>query len=194
MTKPYLLTVDGVTLAVTVERKAVKNINARLKNDELLVSAPHHVAQAVVDDTIHKLARRLVRRKRAREVNSADDALALARRVAARFPVPPDIVQVAFVTTQEARWGSYSSATHTVRLNATLRHMPSWVLEAVLAHELAHVFHFDHSPAFWALLRHVCPETDRAHAFLMGVSWLAGGWEALPPVERAMLARARCDS
>ncbi|HEU5088181.1 MAG TPA: YgjP-like metallopeptidase domain-containing protein, partial [Roseiflexaceae bacterium] len=137
MTQPYLLTVDGVTLTVTVERKAVKNINARLINDELLVSAPQHVAQAVVDETIHKLARRLVRRKRAREVNSAGDALALARRVAARFPTPPDIAHVEFVTTQEARWGSYSAATRTVRLNAALRHMPAWVLEAVMAHELA---------------------------------------------------------
>jgi hypothetical protein len=67
--------------------------------------------------------------------------------------------------------------------------MPRWVLEAVVAHELAHVIHQDHSPAFWKLLRRICPDTDRAKAFLSGVSWLGLNWEKLPPVERALLAR-----
>jgi predicted metal-dependent hydrolase len=59
----------------------------------------------------------------------------------------------------------------------------------VVAHELAHVAHQDHSPAFWSLLRQVCPETDRARAFLAGVSWMCQQWDHLPPVERALLAR-----
>jgi predicted metal-dependent hydrolase len=66
--------------------------------------------------------------------------------------------------------------------------MPPWVLEAVVAHELAHAIHPNHSPAFWALLQSVCPDTDRAKAFLAGVTWLARAWESLPPVERAQLA------
>jgi predicted metal-dependent hydrolase len=193
MSHSYSLTIDGVTLHVTVERKAVKHINARLRGDELRVSAPRHVAQALVEGAIPALARRLVRRRRAREVNRDEDALQLARTVAARFPACPEVSRVEFVTTQEARWGSYSATTGTVRLHAALRHMPRWVLEAVVAHELAHIFHLDHSPAFWSLLRRACPDTDRAHMFLAGVSWLAGAWDELPPVERAMLARARCD-
>ena len=112
---------------------------------------------------------------------------ALARKVAARFPRPPEVRGVAFVTTQRSRWGSYSSATGTIRLNAVLRQMPRWVLEAVVAHELAHAVHLGHSDAFWALVRRVCPGTDRANAFLEGVSWLAGSWQRLPPVERALL-------
>jgi predicted metal-dependent hydrolase len=58
----------------------------------------------------------------------------------------------------------------------------------VIAHELAHAFHADHSAAFWELARKVCPKTDRASAFLEGVSWIAERWERLPPVERALLA------
>jgi predicted metal-dependent hydrolase len=188
---PDTIIVDGVTLQLVIERKRVKHINARLRGATLSVSAPHHAPQRVLDDVIPDLARRLVRRVRARQVNGEEDALALARRVAARFPQPPEVAAVLFVTTQEARWGSYSPASHTIRLNAALREMPRWVLEAVVAHELAHVVHHDHSPAFWALLRRVYPETDRAEAFLDGVSWLGGRWERLPPVERSLLARAR---
>ena len=80
------------------------------------------------------------------------------------------------------------SATGAVRLHAALREMPRWVLTAVLAHELAHAFHPDHSDAFWSLLRRVCPDADRSRAFLTGVSWLARRWDEIPPVERALLA------
>ncbi|GAB4203313.1 MAG: M48 family metallopeptidase [Roseiflexaceae bacterium] len=185
------ITVDGVTLALRIERKAVKHINARLRDGVLLVSAPPRVAQQTLDEAITDLARRLLRRQHAHQVNQEEDALALANRVAARFPQPIQVAQVLFVTNQEARWGSYSPSTRTIRLNATLRAMPRWVLEAVVAHELAHAVHPDHSPQFWALLRSVAPDTDRADAFLQGAIWLARRWDDLPPVERAILTRER---
>ncbi|MFL5800682.1 MAG: M48 family metallopeptidase [Roseiflexaceae bacterium] len=188
---PQTITIDGVTLTLLVERKHVKNINARLRATTLSISAPLNTPQSTLDQVIPELARKLVRRVHARHVNAQEDALALARKVAARFPNKPEVAEVLFVTTQEARWGSYSSATHTIRLHAALRRMPRWVLEAVVAHELAHVTHHDHSPAFWKLLRHVCPDTDRAKAFLAGVGWLGFNWEQLPPIERALLARTR---
>ena len=188
-TQPQTITIDGVTLTLLVERKRVKNINARLRESTLSVSAPLNTPQSTLDKVIPDLARRLVRRVHARQVNAEEDALALARKVAARFSNRPEVAEVLFVATQEARWGSYSPATRTIRLHAALRRMPRWVLEAVVAHELAHVAHHDHSPAFWKLLRRVCPDTDRARAFLAGVSWLGLNWEKLPPVERALLAR-----
>jgi predicted metal-dependent hydrolase len=188
-TDPQTITIDGITLTLLVERKPVKNINARLRATTLSVSAPLHTPQSTLDQVIPDLARRLVRRAHARQVNAEEDALALARTIAARFPNQPEVVEVLFVTNQEARWGSYSPATRTIRLHAALRRMPRWVLEAVVAHELAHVTYHDHSPAFWKLLRRACPDTDKARAFLAGVSWLGLNWEQLPPVERAQLAR-----
>ncbi len=181
------ITIDGVTLALQVTRKQVKNINARLVGGELRISAPPAVRDTELEPIVRELGRRLLRRERAHNVNDAHDALALAQRVALRFADPPRIEAARFSTNQRARWGSYSVRTRTVHLNAALRTMPPWVLEAVVAHELAHSFHPDHSPAFWALLRGICPETDRARAFLEGVSWLAGSWNRLPPPERTQL-------
>ncbi len=182
-----MLDVDGVALELRLVRKRVKNINARLRGKTLLVSAPHRVSAEELDEMILQLARRLVRRSRAEVVNSDGGAERIARKVAARFSDPPEVAEVRFVTNQTARWGSYSSQTGVVRLNAALRHMPPWVLEAVVAHELAHTFYLNHSPAFWELVRSVCPKTDRARAFLEGVSWLASSWDELPPVERSQL-------
>lgn len=182
------ITVDGAELTLVVERKRVKHVNARLRGSTLSVSAPPAIPEAALEPIILDLARRLVRRERRQRVNAEEDALALARTVAASFPRPPEVAEALFVTTQQARWGSYSPATGTIRLHAALREMPRWVLEAIVAHELAHAVHPDHSPAFRSLLRRACPETDRAEAFLAGVSWLASRWEELPPVERALLA------
>jgi predicted metal-dependent hydrolase len=190
MAEQRVITVDGVTLTVVIERKAVKNINARLRDTTLHISAPYAVDGVALDKVITSLARRLVQRIHKRQVNHEEDALELVQQVAARFPDPPVIERAEFTLT-EARWGSYSVATRTVRLNAVLRRMPRWVLEAVVAHEIAHAIHPDHSPAFWQLLRRICLDTDRAQAFLAAVTWTAQAWDDLPPVERALLARVR---
>ena len=187
------IAVEGTQVAVVIERKRVKNINARLAAGTVRVSAPLHVPIAEVERAIPELARTLLRRARARQVNSEDDALALARRIAQRFPHPPAVECVTFATNQHGCWGSYSSRTHRIRLHAALRAMPRWVLEAIVAHELCHVVHLRHGRGFWALLRRVCPDTDRARAFLEGVGWLGRSWRSLPPVERALLLHGDAD-
>jgi hypothetical protein len=51
--------------------------------------------------------------------------------------------------------------------------MPSWVLDYVLLHELAHLLEPRHGPAFWALLESY-PRTERARGYLEGISAAAG--------------------
>src|SRR5262245_1142028 len=68
-TNPQTITIDGVTLTLVVERKRVKNINARLRETTLSVSAPLNTPQSTLDKVIPDLARRLVRRVHARQVN-----------------------------------------------------------------------------------------------------------------------------
>ncbi len=184
------ISVDGIELKLIVERKRVKNINARLRGNVLLVSAPQALPASELDPIILKLASRLMRRVHQAHVNADEEALAVVRRVAARFPNPPAVSGALFVTTQIASWGSYSSATGGIRLNASLRRMPMWVIEAVAAHELAHAVHPNHSPAFWRLLREVYPDVDKADAFLAGASWLAQSWDQTPAIERSLLSGA----
>ena len=49
------------------------------------------------------------------------------------------------------RWGSCSTS-GTVRINWRLIQAPDHVRRSVVAHEVAHIVHFDHSPQFHALL------------------------------------------
>lgn len=186
-TLPQTITADNVTLTLLVERKRVKNVNARLRGSTLYISAPPGMSPERVETIAGDLAGKLLRREHARRVNNEEEALLLVSRVVRRFPQQPRVERALFVTNQRTRWGSYSQRTNTIRLNAALRKMPRWVLEAVVAHELAHAIHPDHSPAFWELLHSVYPETERAMAFLEGVGWLAGNWEGISPMELAQL-------
>ena len=55
------------------------------------------------------------------------------------------------LSTARRRWGSCSTS-GTVRLNWRLVMAPDFVRRSVVAHEVAHLVHFDHSPRFHALL------------------------------------------
>jgi predicted metal-dependent hydrolase len=61
----------------------------------------------------------------------------------------------------QRRWGS-CSAGGTVRINWRLIQAPDAVRRSVVAHETAHLVHFDHSPAFHALLGEIFESDIRA--------------------------------
>ncbi len=57
----------------------------------------------------------------------------------------------------ERRWGS-CSADDVIRINWRLIMAPLPVLDYVVAHELSHVRHKDHSPRFWSFLAKTMPD------------------------------------
>lgn len=64
-----------------------------------------------------------------------------------------------------SRWGSCSS---TARLSFSYRLIfaPREVMEYVVAHEVAHLRHMNHSPAFWNCVASICPDYDAAKDWL----------------------------
>lgn len=63
------------------------------------------------------------------------------------------------------RWGS-CSASGRLSLSWRLMLAPWAIARHVVAHEVCHLRHLDHSPAFHALLRQVDPATDESRAWL----------------------------
>ena len=67
---------------------------------------------------------------------------------AERADIPPPQLRL---TRAQRRWGSCSTS-GTIRINWRLVQAPDHVRRSVVAHEVAHCRHFDHSPAFHAEL------------------------------------------
>jgi predicted metal-dependent hydrolase len=72
------------------------------------------------------------------------------------------------------RWASCTPSDGSIRVSEHLRQVPSWVLDYVLVHELAHLLVAAHNAEFWELVRDY-PRTDRAMGYLEGLS-AAAGW------------------
>ena len=66
---------------------------------------------------------------------------------------------------QASRWGSCSTS-GVLSFSWRLVLAPRYVLDYLAAHETAHLVEMNHSSRFWRLLRRICPEMERAKAWL----------------------------
>lgn len=69
------------------------------------------------------------------------------------------------IRNQKSRWGSCSSEGN-LNFNCLLMAAPAEVLDSVVAHELCHRKHMDHSKAFYAELYKLFPDYDRCSRWL----------------------------
>ena len=90
------------------------------------------------------------------------DLEAASRRFAAALGVK--LKRVA-VRDQSSRWGSCSSS-GVLSYSWRLILAPTFVLEYLAAHEVAHLVEMNHSPKFWRLVDRLCQSTERAKVWL----------------------------
>ena len=65
-----------------------------------------------------------------------------------------------FVRDQQKRWGSCNKKKE-LRFNWRIIMAPMPLVDYVAAHELCHLFYYDHSPEFWSLLRKILPDFEK---------------------------------
>jgi predicted metal-dependent hydrolase len=90
------------------------------------------------------------------------DLEAASRRAAEKFGVA---IKRVSVRDQASRWGSCSS-TGVLSYSWRLILAPSFVLDYLAVHEVAHLLEMNHSPRFWRLVKEHCPDTARAKVWL----------------------------
>mgnify|MGYP000450805665 CR=1 FL=1 len=79
------------------------------------------------------------------------------------------------VADPRTRWGSCSGR-GTLSFNWRLVLAPEHVFDYVCAHEVAHLKHMDHSPAFWAVVARLHDDPSRAQAWLKDNGRALRGW------------------
>ena len=69
---------------------------------------------------------------------------------------------------QGRRWGSCSYMVGVIRISDRAARLPEFILDYLLVHELAHLEHADHGPAFWELVNRFAL-AERARGYLMAI-------------------------
>ncbi len=75
---------------------------------------------------------------------------------------------IRFVGNQQTLFGSCTPGKGTIRLSNRLLGTPDFVIDYVLAHEMAHLVQPHHDQAFWDLVNRY-PLTERARGYLMAL-------------------------
>jgi Protein of unknown function DUF45 len=138
-----------VEIRVSARRR--KTSEARWVGGRIVVSLPAHLSGEAREKTIAWLVDRLVAKHPLRTAIGDSDLMARAEALSDRYRIGARPTSVRWVTNQMARWGSCSYHSGEIRISHRLRSVPEWVLDAVLVHELAHLVHPNHSPAFHQL-------------------------------------------
>jgi len=121
--------------------------------------------QKLVETLMPRVLKKMARRTRPALPDLKRRAAELNRQ---HFGGKLKIREIRWVTNQQKRYGSCTPATATIRISDRVAQMPSWVLDYVLVHELAHLVEANHSPAFWRLVGRY-PLAERARGYLIAI-------------------------
>jgi len=138
-----------------------KHVEGVLVGDTLRVSFPSWMSQAEAAQIAEELADRM----RRRVDPSCIDLRTRARRLSREYGLPR-ARSVEWSSQQVARWGSCTIEDAAIRVSHRLAAYPSWVLDYVLMHELAHLLVPHHGPQHDELVNRF-PLAERARGFLV---------------------------
>jgi predicted metal-dependent hydrolase len=169
---------DNVEVRRSKRRR--RTVSAYREGDRIVVLIPASLTKKEEAEWVDAMVARLEKQERRRRPSDEDllkRALALSDRYFGGIAIPE---KVRWVHNQNARWGSCTPGDRSIRLSDRLQGMPSWVLDYVLVHELAHLFEPAHNPRFWGWVDRF-PHAERAKGYLLG--WSAAAKLDPPPGE-----------
>jgi predicted metal-dependent hydrolase len=164
---------DDSPVEVRRSARRRRTVTAYRDSDRTIVLIPARMSRAEERRWVAVMLDRLAAQERRRQPTDAelqDRAVELSQRYLDGLADPRT---VRWVANQGSRWGSCTPSDRSIRLSNRLHGMPSWVIDYVLVHELAHLLVPGHGSDFWELVQRF-PRTDRARGYLEGFSAASG--------------------
>ncbi len=164
---------EPVSVEVRRSARRRRTVSAYRDGDRTVVLIPARMSRAEERRWVEVMLERLAKQERRRRPGN-DELLVRARDLSRRYlGGRADPASVRWVTNQGSRWGSCTPVDGTIRLSTRLQGMPTWVLDYVVVHELAHLLVPGHGPDFWAEVTSY-PRCERARGYLEGAAAAAG--------------------
>lgn len=163
---------DDPRIEVRRSARRKRTVTARVEGEKVVVLMPAGLPRSEERQLITDMLAKLARSGRRRGTKTSDaELMARAKELSRSWlggrAVPASVRWVPAMTT---RWASCSPGSREIRISESLRDVPTYVLDYVVVHELAHlVVPGGHPPEFWALVRHF-PRTERAMGYLEAYS------------------------
>lgn len=162
--------------AVEVRRSARRRrtVSAYRDGDKIIVLVPATLSRGEEARWVEEMVGRL-ERSEARTRPTDEQLMARAHQLNDEiFGGLAEPATVRWVENQRSRWGSCTPGDRSIRLSSRLQGMPTWVIDYVLVHELAHLLVPGHDDEFWAWVNRY-DRSERARGFLLGWSSQEGG-------------------
>ena len=168
---------DPIDVEVVRDGRLRTRVHWEWSGNRVRIRVPRRAPKREVDRMVAEIVDE-VKSKRARVRARADaDLEAMARQINRKyFEREIEWHSIRWVSNMRKRLGSCTTGGPTegdIRISDRIKGWPQWVIEYVVAHELAHRKHPNHSKEFWAYLsRH--PKAERARGFIMGIAFQLG--------------------
>ena len=159
-------------IRVVSSRRRRRTVSARLVGGVLEVRVPHWMGEPERREWVERMRARIERQLR--RARPSDEGLEQRARLLNRrhFGGRLRWNSVSWAE-QEQRWGSCTYTAGVIRISKRASGLPSWVIDYIVVHELAHLEEADHGPRFWELVNRY-PLSERARGYLMAVDHAAG--------------------
>lgn len=146
--------------------KRVRTISARMVDGKIQVRIPARLSKKEEADAVAEIVAKVMKKTRS-SVRSDEELTERAHRLnKAHLDSRAVVGSIRWVTNQNSRWGSCTTATGDIRISHRLQNVPDYVLDAVIIHELVHTFiHSGHSQEFWEWADRA-PKAERAKGYL----------------------------
>lgn len=155
-----------------------KTVSARLDGNTLIVQVPGRMSEREARTWVERMKVRLLSRHEREHLNDDKDLDRRARRLnKLYFEGALEYASIVYVTNQTTKYGSCSPGSRRIRISHQLARCPSFVLDYVIVHELAHLREANHGRRFWKLV-HRYPHAERAIGYLMALGLVPEGERA----------------
>lgn len=172
---------DGETVQVLVRRDKRLKKSSRWQwesKDTILLRVPYRLANRVIKQQVDQVEANLEKQVKAAKRRTDSELQERAENINKRyFGGKIKWQAIRWVGNMNTLLGSCTTGGSTdghIRISDKIKTWPQWVVDYVIAHELVHRLHANHSTDFWKTLTDGYPLTERARGFIRGVGYADG--------------------
>jgi len=172
---------NGAKLSVLVHRDKRLKKSSRWQRDStgtILLRIPARMPKKHIKGLIEQISTRLEKQEKTAKRRTDTNLQKRADHINKKyFQGLITWESIRWVGNMNTRLGSCTNGGPTdghIRISDKIKDWPQWVIDSIIAHELVHRLHNDHSPAFWNTLNEGYALTERARGFTMGLGFAEG--------------------